>query len=181
MKAIGIICGTKLEDAYQILTNEADRCGDVCYTDFNGTVMRSDQPLEEFYQKYYGKSGAEHQKDISEELMRILQFNIDDVIRVEAESYAASIPQFEHNRKYSVDDFTAGAKWGLENGWMKIPRDKDGFAIDVYLDMMFESMPFIIADTRYNDADVVFDVDWRKDIVKKPQYSHWKPLKLPKR
>lgn len=92
-----------------------------------------------------------------------------------ANAYADGIPQFEHNRFYSVDDFAAGMEF-----WAEIKRDKDGFATDACLDEMFDNMPFLIYDDRYNDIDAVCDADWRGDIEKHSKYTHWKPIITPK-
>lgn len=98
-----------------------------------------------------------------------------NIIRRFAKEYASGIPQFEHNRLYSEDDFSAGMGF-----WAEIKRDKDGFATDECLDEMFANMPFLIYDSDDCDIEAVCQDDWRGDIEKHSYYTHWKPIPLPK-
>lgn len=91
-----------------------------------------------------------------------------------AKAYADGIPQFEHNKLYSIDDFIAGMGF-----WAEIKRDEDGFATEDCLDEMFDNMPFVIYDSEDNDIEAVCQDDWRGDIEKHSFYTHWKPIITP--
>lgn len=163
MKTIEFNPGASIESCFARLRIESQNCGDVVCGDFNGTIMRSDESLRIFYQKhYYKRSGEESETEPS------------DIVKRFAKQYAESIPQFEHNRLYSEDDFCAGMGF-----WAEIQRDNDGFAKEDYLDEMFANMPFLIYDRRDNDVEAVCCDDWRGDIDKHPYYTHWKPIPLP--
>ena len=165
MKTIKFNPGTSLESCYKKLQEESFRCGDVVCGDFNDTLMRSDEPLRLFYQKYYNT--FRNDNDLKEQP--------SELIRQFANQYAQSIPQDEHNRIYSEDDFIAGMGF-----WAEIRRDKDGFATEDCLNEMFANMPFLIYDRSDNDIEAVCCDDWRGDIDKHSYYTHWKPIPLPK-
>lgn len=164
MKMIEFNPGASVESCFVRIRKESQRCGDVVCGDFNGTMMRSDEPLRLFYDKYYHNS-----KDDSKE-------EPTDLIRRFANQYAQNIQQDDHNRINSEDDFIAGMGF-----WAEIHRDKDGFATDECLYEMFDNMPFLIYDRSDNDIEAVCCDDWLGDIEKHSYYTHWKPIPLPKR
>lgn len=164
MKTIEFNPGASVESCYVRIKKESQRCGDVVCGDFNGTLMRSDEPLRLFFERHYGESKSASKEESS------------DLVRRFATQYAQNIPQSEHNRLYSEDDFIAGMGF-----WAEIHRDKDGFATEECLDEMFANMPFLIYDADDNDIESVCQDDWRGDIDKHPYYTHWKPIPLPKR
>lgn len=49
MKKIEFRAGSTLEQCYAKIKSEAIRSGEVVCGEFNGTLMRSDAPLAEFY------------------------------------------------------------------------------------------------------------------------------------
>lgn len=99
---------------------------------------------------------------------------MNPIVKNFSKAYANSIPQNEHNRIYSEDDFAAGMGF-----WAEIIRDKDGFATEECLDEMFANKPFLIFDKRDNDIEAVSQDDWRGDVEKHPYYTHWKPIPKP--
>lgn len=164
MKTIKFNPGASLESCFAKIRMESQRCGEVVCGDFNDILMRSDEPLSVFYQKYYGKYRSD--KDCITKST--------DIVRRFAKEYSENIPQFEHNRVFSEDYFCAGMGF-----WAEIHRDKDGFVKDSCLDEMFTNMPFLIYNRSDNDIEVVCCDDWRGDIDKHPYYTHWKPIPLP--
>lgn len=79
MKTIEFNPGASVESCFVRIRKESQRCGDVVCGDFNGTMMRSDEPLRLFYDKYYHNS-----KDDSKE-------EPTDLIRRFANQYAQNI------------------------------------------------------------------------------------------
>lgn len=162
MKTIEFNPGASIESCYVRIKKESLRCGDVVCGEFNGTIMRSDEPLRLFYDRYYTYSKNDSKEEPS------------NLVRRFAKQYTQSIPQYHHNRLYSEDDFIAGMGF-----WAEIHRDKDGCATEECLDEMFANMPFLIYDHSDNDIEAVCCDDWRGDIDKHPYYTHWKPIPLP--
>ena len=60
--------GTSISNAYKQICDEAARCGEVVCADFNGKEMRSDEFIEDFYFRYYGRSKAAVEAEIEAEL-----------------------------------------------------------------------------------------------------------------
>lgn len=163
MKKIEFRAGSTLEQCYAKIKSEAMRSGEVVCGEFNGVLMRSDVPLAEFYREYHKGCNPDESGSCA-----------DNIIDKFATEYANSIPQFEHNKRYSIDDFTAGVKF-----WATVKRN-GGFATEECLDEMFDNLPFLIFDQRDGEINVVLNAEWRGDIDKHPYYSHWKPIIPPK-
>ena len=69
----------------------------------------------------------------------------------------------------------------VDNEWIKIERDKDGFATNECLDFMFSNLPFVVARKDPDGFilyDVVNDLDYRGDIERHTRYTHY--LLIPK-
>lgn len=69
----------------------------------------------------------------------------------------------------------------VDNEWIKIERDKDGFATKKCLDFMFSNLPFVVAGKDSDGFilyDVVDDLDYRGDIERHTSYTHY--LLIPK-
>lgn len=164
MKQIKFRPGASINQCYAQIKAEAARCGEVVCGEFNDVTMRSDMSLEEFYNEYNKTlSSLENKPETS------------DIFNRFAIAYADGIPQFDHNRIYSIDDFAAGMKF-----WAEIKRENGGFATEECLDEMFANIPFLVYDQRDGEIEVVSNTEWCGDIGKHPYYSHWKPIASPK-
>lgn len=153
MKTIEFNPGTSLESCYKKLKTEAEQCGDVVCGEFNGTMMYSNESLENFKALHFNSASN----------------RIEDFKPI-IEKFASE------NADISIVDFADGMGF-----WARIERDKDGFAKEECLDLMFANMPFLIFDCDDNDIEAVCQEDWRGDIDKHPYYTHWKPIPLPKK
>lgn len=68
--------------------------------------------------------------------------------------------------------------------WRKILRDKNGFATEDCLDMMFTSLPIVVAE-QYPDSSVLYSAicdlnsidGWRGEIDRNIDYTHYLPIK----
>ena len=65
--------------------------------------------------------------------------------------------------------------------WIKIERDKDGFATQDALDNLYSQLPVVIAETI--DDVVYYDTittdsyaDWSGDLSLRTRYSHYLPF-----
>lgn len=152
MKMIEFNPGASLESCYKKLKMEAAQCGDIVCGEFNGTMMYSNESLENFSAIHFNAANN----------------RIKEVTPI-IEKFATE------NADVSMIDFADGMGF-----WAKIGRDKDGFATEDCLDEMFANMPFLIYDSRDNGIEAVCQDDWRRDIDKHAYYTHWKPIPLPK-
>lgn len=67
--------------------------------------------------------------------------------------------------------------------WIKIDRDKDGFATEECLDMMFTSLPYVVAE-QSPDGCVLYTTvcelndlyGWRGEIERHTNYTHFLPI-----
>jgi hypothetical protein len=67
--------------------------------------------------------------------------------------------------------------------WIKVCRDKWGFLADRMMEQMYESLPIIIWDSKYEMTEYIDRHnwgDWLSDLEGKPYYSHYLPIVLPK-
>lgn len=67
--------------------------------------------------------------------------------------------------------------------WIKIERDKDGFATEECLDMMFTSLPIVVAQESpdgsilYESICILNDIyAWRGEIDRDVTYTHYLPI-----
>lgn len=68
--------------------------------------------------------------------------------------------------------------------WIKVCRDKWGFLADRMMEQMYESLPIIIWDSKYEMTEYIDRHnwgDWLSDLEGKPYYSHYLPIVLPKK
>ena len=151
MKTIVFNPGASLESCYKKLKTEAEHSGEVVCGEFNGTMMYSNESLENFMAIHF-KSASNRMKDVTPTIEKFATENAD----------------------VSVADFADGMGF-----WAKIERDKHGFATENCLDEMFANIPFLIYDSRDNDIEAVRQDDWRGDIDKHAYYTYWKPVPLP--
>lgn len=71
----------------------------------------------------------------------------------------------------------------LSMEWIKIERDKDGFATEECLDMMFTSLPIVVVE-EYPDGSFLYhgicDLNsldgWRGEIDRDVDYTHYLPI-----
>lgn len=150
MKEIEFTPCATIEECYEKLVAASLECGEPICGEFNGTLMFSNESIEKFYMTHFQNST----KDL----------NMNPIIKKFA----------TENAEESTSDFASGMGF-----WAEIERDKDGFAKDEYLDMMFANMPFLIFDRRDNDVEAVCQDDWRGEIDHHRYYTHWKPIPLP--
>ena len=69
--------------------------------------------------------------------------------------------------------------------WIKIKRDKDGFATEESLDMMFTSLPIVVAK-QYPDGCILYEsiciwnsiYGWRGEIMRDVKYTHYLPIPI---
>ena len=67
--------------------------------------------------------------------------------------------------------------------WIKVCRDKWGFLADGMMEQMYESLPIIVWDSKYEMTEYIDRHnwgDWLSDLEGKPYYSHYLPIVLPK-
>lgn len=67
--------------------------------------------------------------------------------------------------------------------WLSIRRDKWGFLADGMLEQMYNNLPLIVWDSKYENVEFVSKDnwgDWLSDLEGKPYYSHYMPIELPK-
>ena len=68
--------------------------------------------------------------------------------------------------------------------WIKIKRDKNVFATESCLDMMFTSLPIVLAE-QYPDGSILYEAvcelnsieGWRGEIDRNIDYTHYLPIK----
>lgn len=70
----------------------------------------------------------------------------------------------------------------MKTEWIKVNRDKWGFLADGMMEQMYDSLPIIIWDSKYERieyADKDNWGDWLSDLEGKPYYSYYLPIELP--
>lgn len=68
----------------------------------------------------------------------------------------------------------------IDNEWIKIERDKDGFATKKCLDFMFSNLPFVVVG-KDRDGLVIYDViydlryqrTFREQLKRNEKYTHY--------
>ena len=67
--------------------------------------------------------------------------------------------------------------------WIKIDRDKNGFATEECLDKMFSNLPIVVMFNLYDGRKVYEGIsetdyvgDWRGDIDRDTNYTHYLPI-----
>lgn len=68
MKEIKIWAGTHIDIAYSELQNEFAKSGEVCFCEFNGKKIYSNESIDEVYQKLFGESLFERKEQERKEL-----------------------------------------------------------------------------------------------------------------
>jgi hypothetical protein len=66
--------------------------------------------------------------------------------------------------------------------WVEIERDKDGFIEEQSKELLYNSLPVIIWDSKYKELENISKdnwCDWLYDLDK-PRYTHYMPIVPPK-
>lgn len=69
-----------------------------------------------------------------------------------------------------------------QEDWKEIRRDKWGFLADGTMTEMYESLPIIVWDSKYEMTEYIDKHnwgDWLSDLEGKPCLSHYLPIVLP--
>ena len=91
--------------------------------------------------------------------------------------FGMKVSQPPHNE----DKRIGGRKMKAED-WIKIERDKDGFIDEQSKELLYNSLPVIIWDSKYKELENIREdnwYDWLHDL-EKPRYSHYLPIVPPK-
>lgn len=67
--------------------------------------------------------------------------------------------------------------------WIPIKRDRWGFLADNMIEQMYQVLPIIIWNNRWEKAEYLDKdnwYDWLSDLEGKSYYSHYLPIVLPK-
>lgn len=67
--------------------------------------------------------------------------------------------------------------------WIMVNRDRWGFLEDGMMEHMYQNLPIIVWDSRYEKIEYIDQdnwYDWLSDLEGKPYYSHYLSIVLPK-
>ena len=68
--------------------------------------------------------------------------------------------------------------------WIKVSRERWGFLADGMMEQMYNSLPIIVWDGKYEMAEYIDKHNWGNwlsELEGKPYYSHYLPIELPKK
>lgn len=89
-KEVELYAGCTIDKAFQMVADEARKCGCACFAKFNGKEIRSTDTLDDVYMKVVGKTKAEHDAFVKEWL---------DEQKRKRDEHKARIPQLAEEYK----------------------------------------------------------------------------------